>query len=556
VAFVSSDGSSSQTATVSGAGLTWTLARRTNTQPGTAEVWTAFASAKLTGVTVTSTPGAAGYFQSLTVVAFTGAGGIGATAGANATSAAPSVSLTTTKAGSWAFAVGFDYNIVAARTLGPGQTMVHQAVQAGTGTLWVQSTTAPTPAAGTVVTLNDTAPTNARYDFTAVEVLPASASTGGPPVISAVAASAITPTGATISWNTDQPTTAQVEYGTTTAYGSTTPRDSSLTLAHSQGLTGLSAATLYHYRVVSANAAGTSTTSPDAIFTTADPASNGQWSPSTAWPIVAVDSALLSTGDVLAFDDDSAQPITDAKVWRPSTGAFTDVPVAAPIFCSGHAALPDGRLLVAGGGHGETGTTQANIFDPVTNAWTRIADMNLPRWYPSVTGLPNGTYRIRVTANPDHRLHETSSTNNVSYREVVLGGTPARVSSCRKSMVTRWRALPRAVTPSALIVIGDGRPRPVTRMVIAIRAVPLAVVASAALAASTPAALSAPHDVSARAPAIAAIVTRSVSRREDMDPGYMRTRALARGLAKPAGAGVQWRAVWLLEDPRDRPGSR
>jgi hypothetical protein len=40
-----------------------------------------------------------------------------------------------------------------------------------------------------------------------------------------------------------------------------------------------------------------------------------------------------------------------------------------------------------------------------------------------ITGLPNGTYWIRVRANPGHRLHERSRKNNVSYRRVVLGGT-------------------------------------------------------------------------------------------------------------------------------------
>ncbi|MFJ3309997.1 lysyl oxidase family protein [Streptomyces sp. NPDC086549] len=41
-----------------------------------------------------------------------------------------------------------------------------------------------------------------------------------------------------------------------------------------------------------------------------------------------------------------------------------------------------------------------------------------------VTGLPNGTYYIQVVANPDHKLKETSLTNNVSLRKVILGGTP------------------------------------------------------------------------------------------------------------------------------------
>ncbi|MET7897690.1 lysyl oxidase family protein [Streptomyces mirabilis] len=41
-----------------------------------------------------------------------------------------------------------------------------------------------------------------------------------------------------------------------------------------------------------------------------------------------------------------------------------------------------------------------------------------------VSGLPNGTYYIQVIANPDNRLKEQSTANNVTYRKVVLGGTP------------------------------------------------------------------------------------------------------------------------------------
>src|SRR3954471_10853459 len=59
LAFISSDGPSSGTNTVvnnvTGAGLTWALVRRTNTQPGTAEIWRTFAATPLTGVTATAT---------------------------------------------------------------------------------------------------------------------------------------------------------------------------------------------------------------------------------------------------------------------------------------------------------------------------------------------------------------------------------------------------------------------------------------------------------------------------------------------------------------------
>src|ERR1041384_3305195 len=40
-----------------------------------------------------------------------------------------------------------------------------------------------------------------------------------------------------------------------------------------------------------------------------------------------------------------------------------------------------------------------------------------------VTHLPNGTYYIEVLANPERVLRETSTSNDVSLRKVILGGT-------------------------------------------------------------------------------------------------------------------------------------
>jgi hypothetical protein len=40
-----------------------------------------------------------------------------------------------------------------------------------------------------------------------------------------------------------------------------------------------------------------------------------------------------------------------------------------------------------------------------------------------ITDLPNGTYYVKVVANPDGRLIERRSDNNVSFRRVILRGT-------------------------------------------------------------------------------------------------------------------------------------
>ena len=174
VAFASSDGPTSggQTTTITGAGLTWTLKQRSNKQLGTSEIWTATASTALTDVSITAAQAVGGFDQSLTVVSFRGAGGTGAVAGANALSGAPTVSLTTTRAGSLVYAVGNDWNAAIGRTLGAGQTMVHEWVDFAVGdTFWVQSRTAAVASSGTLVTLNDTAPTTDMWNLAAIEIV-------------------------------------------------------------------------------------------------------------------------------------------------------------------------------------------------------------------------------------------------------------------------------------------------------------------------------------------------------------------------------------------------
>src|SRR6185295_7908674 len=92
-----------------------------------------------------------------------------------------------------------------------------------------------------------------------------------PPVISAVGATAITTNGATIGWTTNEAADTQVEYGTTTAYGSSTTLNTALVTTHAQTLSGLAPNTPYHYRVKSRDGATNLATSGDFTFTTAAP---------------------------------------------------------------------------------------------------------------------------------------------------------------------------------------------------------------------------------------------------------------------------------------------
>lgn len=115
-------------------------------------------------------------------------------------------------------------------------------------------------------------------------------------------------------------------------------------------------------------------------------ATSGEWTAPFEWPVVAVHLHLLPSGQVLSWGH-----LGDPQIWDPVTGEFTAAVSASMLFCSGHAFLSDGRLLVTGGhlsdGHG---LPDANIFDAATRTWTAVAPMSRGRWYPTSTTLPDG----------------------------------------------------------------------------------------------------------------------------------------------------------------------
>ncbi len=92
------------------------------------------------------------------------------------------------------------------------------------------------------------------------------------PVISNISVGSLTTSGAVITWKTNENSTTQVRYGTTTSYGNVVNNDS-LTMNHTMALTGLAPGTTYHYKVVSVDAGGNTAMSTDGTFATlANPA--------------------------------------------------------------------------------------------------------------------------------------------------------------------------------------------------------------------------------------------------------------------------------------------
>ena len=183
VAFVGADGpypgGTPQTTVVSGGGLTWTFAGRTNAALGDAEVWYAKATGKLNEAQITAnanvvspgSPYGQGYDVALTVAGFKNAPGIGTVQAFSNKKAAPTGTIKTAHANSWVWASGDDWLASIKRTPGPSQTVRHEAFDAVGDTYWVQSTQAITKTAGTSVMINDTAPSGDPFDLVLVEIL-------------------------------------------------------------------------------------------------------------------------------------------------------------------------------------------------------------------------------------------------------------------------------------------------------------------------------------------------------------------------------------------------
>ncbi len=206
-----------------------------------------------------------------------------------------------------------------------------------------------------------------------VAVVPASATPTSPsagPVISAVTASSVTQTGATISWTLNEVGTGQVFYGLTTAYGSTTTPELSFNYStHAQGITGLTAGTLYHFCVKSADQAGNLATSGGYTFTTASATSSNPPTSSITTVSVSPASLTLSPG---------AQSSLTATV--AGTGTFS---YGVAWSCL-HGTITSGGLYTAPATAGNDTVTATSVQDGTKTATSSITVL-------AAGSIPSGT---------------------------------------------------------------------------------------------------------------------------------------------------------------------
>jgi hypothetical protein len=223
-----------------------------------------------------------------------------------------------------------------------------------------------------------------------------SVTVNNPPVISAVTATNISQTGATITWTTNSASSSEVDYGTTASYGTVVTNAAPVT-SHSIALSGLSASTTYHFQVKSTDAQNNTTTSADSTFTTLG---------NTPVTLVgdtkiesAVDNNAAGSAEAFQYTATTAGSVTQLSIYIDAANAATKITVGLYTDSNGN---PGGLL------------TQGTISSPTKGAWNNLAVSS-----------------ANVTAGTKYWIAALSPTGsgNMYFRDIASGGGPTQASA-------------------------------------------------------------------------------------------------------------------------------
>jgi sugar lactone lactonase YvrE len=186
---------------------------------------------------------------------------------------------------------------------------------------------------------------------------------------------------ATITWITDQPTDSFAEYGTTPSYGSSV-RDSTLTASHTIKLANLTPATIYHFRVISTNGYGFSSSSGDLIFMSSNPLINLVITFPSDGAVIKGKSTMVK-GTVINSMGNETGVTVNGKV---ASAHGND-------FVANHVPLADGSNMIIATATDAHGNTQASSI--------------------TVNSAPSGDY-VEITAIPESGISPFESTLTIN----------------------------------------------------------------------------------------------------------------------------------------------
>jgi len=264
------------------------------------------------------------------------------------------------------------------------------------------------------------------------------------PVISNIQATSIGETSATITWDTDESATSRVEYGPTSSYGSFTAVDATAdNTTHSVALSGLSDGTDYHFRVISEDAGGYETISPDNTFTTVA-------APDTTKPVITI--------------------LGDASVTLTVGGSYSDAGATASDDVDG-----DITANIATNSNVDTGT--AGVYTVTYDVQDAAGNDAIQKTRVVVVNEPDATPPVISSITTDKAEYEVSDTSvQVTVVEddtastVTINGT-----SASESPAGTWEATlthPGVVGTYSIVVIttnsdGDASTREISYNVVA-----------------------------------------------------------------------------------------
>jgi Abnormal spindle-like microcephaly-assoc'd, ASPM-SPD-2-Hydin len=272
---------------------------------------------------------------------------------------------------------------------------------------------------------------------------------------------------ATINWTTAVPATSRIKYGLTTSYGTLTALNSNFTTAHSVSLTALTAGTIYHYRVLSADATGVRVTGLDYTFTTLTASVNVSVSPTTAtvvsggsqqfsaqvtntsntavtWSATAgtvSSTGLFSAPTVTA---NTTVTVTATSVADPTKHASATVTVNAPGTLSivpstlGLGSVVVGQSGTASGTIAASGTSVTVTAASSSNSVFSVGGLSLPVTIPAGQSVPfTITFSPMVSGAVNATLTLTSNANPATTTE---GLTGSGTSAGTHSVALSWNA--------------------------------------------------------------------------------------------------------------------